>query len=395
MLRIYGLRTAAIFVVMIVGLGSGTFMLREATTAQVIGSRKGYAGDNGPAIQAALNNPGGIAVASNGDVYFADSNNHVIRRIDPQNNIRPFAGNNALGAGFSGDYAPAAQAQFDTPDGIAIAPDGDLIVADSHNDRIRRIDRRTSIVTTIAGSGETGFDGDDGPATEAMLNNPSGVAAAPNGDIYIADTLNYRIRMIDHSTGNIHTIAGDGTAGENDAPVGDGGPAILASLNMPSDVAIGPNGDIYIADMHHNRVRRVNAATHVITTVAGTGTFGSGGDNGPAEQASLAGPAGLALVEDSLGRLTIFVADYYNGTVRAVDFNGILRNVSGEGRVKFGAPSRVAFAPGTGWLYVADASNHQVVALNIPVALLSRGRGVTPPRGSTVPAARGPNRRTG
>jgi len=164
---------------------------------------------------------------------------------------------------------------------------------------------------------------------------------------------------------------------------------------MPSDVQVANNGDIYIADMHHNRVRRVNAATHVITTVAGTGTFGSGGDNGPAEQASLAGPAGLALVEDSLGRLTIFVADYYNGTVRAVDFNGILRNVSGEGRVKFGAPSRVAFAPGTGWLYVADASNHQVVALNIPVALLSRGRGVTPPRGSTIPGARGPNRRTG
>ena len=296
MLRIYGLRTAAIFVVMIVGVGSGTFMLREATTAQVIGSRKGYAGDNGPAIQAALNNPGGIAVASNGDVYFADSNNHVIRRIDPQNNIRPFAGNNALGAGFSGDYAPAAQAQFDTPDGIAIAPDGDLIVADSHNDRIRRIDRQTSIVTTIAGSGETGFDGDDGPATEAMLNNPSGVAAAPNGDIYIADTLNYRIRMIDHTTGNIHTIAGDGTAGENDAPVGDGGPATSASLNMPSDVAIGPNGDIYIADMHHQRIRKIDARTRIISTVAGNGRWGNSGDGGPAVNATMAGPAGVAVV---------------------------------------------------------------------------------------------------
>ena len=90
-------------------------------------------------------------MSSTGDVYFADSNNHVIRRIDSQNNIRPFAGNNALGAGFSGDYAPAMQAQFDTPDGVAIAPDGDVIVADSHNDRIRRIDRQTSIVTTIAG----------------------------------------------------------------------------------------------------------------------------------------------------------------------------------------------------------------------------------------------------
>jgi GT2 family glycosyltransferase/sugar lactone lactonase YvrE len=367
MLRIYGLRTAAIFVVMIVGLGSGTFMLREATTAQVIGSRKGYGGDNGPAIQAALNNPGGIAVASNGDVYFADSNNHVIRRIDPQNNIRPFAGNNALGAGFSGDYAPAAQAQFDTPDGIAIAPDGDLIVADSHNDRIRRIDRQTSIVTTIAGSGETGFDGDDGPATEALLNNPSGVAAAPNGDIYIADTLNYRIRMIDHTTGNIHTIAGDGTAGESDAPVGDGGPATGASLNMPSDVAIAPNGDIYIADMHHQRIRKIDARTRIISTVAGNGRWGNSGDGGPAVNATMAGPAGVAVVPDGTGRITLFIADFYNGRVRAVGPDGIIKDVPTDGNA-FGAPTRVAYGlvRGVAWLYVSDSSNDHVVALNIP-----------------------------
>jgi DNA-binding beta-propeller fold protein YncE len=140
-------------------------------------------------------------------------------------------------------------------------------------------------------------------------------------------------------------------------------------------------------------VRKVDAATRIITTVAGNGTFGATGDNGPAVNASLAGPAGLALVEDTLGRLTIFIADYYNGTVRAVDFNGVLRNVSDEGRVKFGAPSRVAFAPGTGWLYVADSSNHQVVALNIPVALLSMG-----PRGlsrGVIPPARPANRKTG
>src|SRR5262249_40552017 len=155
-------------------------------------------------------------------------------------------------------YALATQAQLDTPDGVAIAADGDLIIADSHNDRIRRIDRQTSIITTIAGSGDTGFDGDDGPAVDAMLNNPGGVAPAPNGDIYIAPTLNYRIRMMDHATGTIHTVAGDGTAGEDGKPVGDGGAAINASLNMPSDVAIGPNGDIYIADMHHQRIRKVD-----------------------------------------------------------------------------------------------------------------------------------------
>jgi DNA-binding beta-propeller fold protein YncE len=162
---------------------------------------------------------------------------------------------------------------------------------------------------------------------------------------------------------------------------------------MPSDVQIAGNGDIYIADMHHNRVRKVDGVTHIISTVAGNGMFGATGDNGPAVNASLAGPAGLALVEDTLGRLTIFIADYYNGTVRAVDFNGVLRNVSDEGRVKFGAPSRVAFAPGTGWLYVADSSNHQVVALNVPVGLLSLGPRGLGARGLVPAASRGSNRR--
>src|SRR6185503_4613369 len=176
--------------------------------------------------------------------------------------------------GFSGDGGPATRAQLDTPDGVAVAPDGDLIVADSHNDRIRRVDRPTRIITTIAGNGENGYDGDEKPAIEAALNTPSAVATAPNGDIYIADTLNYRVRMIEARTGLIHTIAGDGQPGDpnNGMNVGDGGPAISAHLNMPSDVAIERvSGDIYIADMHHNRIRRVDAKTRLISTVAGNG----------------------------------------------------------------------------------------------------------------------------
>ena len=294
-----------------------------------------------------------------------------------------FVGNRTKG--FSGDNGPATKAQLDSPDGVAIAADGDLIVADSHNDRIRRVDQATRVITTIAGSGENGYDGDDKPAIEAALNTPNAVATAPNGDIYIADTLNNRIRMIDHATGFIHTVAGDGETGAN-GPIGDGGPATSAHLFMPSDVQIASNGDIYIADMHHNKVRKVDAVTRIITTVAGNGMFGASGDNGPATQASLAGPAGLALVEDTLGRLTIFIADYYNGTVRAVDLNGIMRNVSDEGRVKFGAPSRVAFARSTGWLYVADSSNHQVVALNIPMALLGLGPRSLGPRVALPPS---------
>jgi DNA-binding beta-propeller fold protein YncE len=367
LLRTYGLRSAAIFVLMIVSLGAGTFMLREAAIGPVIGGQKGYAGDYGPAIEAWLDTPGGIAVAPNGDIYIADSNNDVIRRIDARNTIiEPVAGNHDLGTGFSGDNGPAIVAQLDTPDGVAIAPDGDLIIADSHNDRIRRVDRPTGVITTIAGSGENGYDGDDKPALASRLNTPSAVAAAPNGDIYIADTLNYRIRMIEAKTGLIRTVAGTGTAGEG-VDVGDGGPATEAHLNMPSDVAIDPrSGDIYIADMHHNRVRKVDAKTHIITTVAGSGKWGNGGDDGPATKAMLAGPAGIAVVPEANGKVTLFIADFYNGLVRAVGPDGIIRNVSDEGREAFGAPSRVAYAPRRGWLYVADSSNDRIVPLIIP-----------------------------
>jgi hypothetical protein len=148
--------------------------------------------------------------------------------------------------------------------------------------------------------------------------------------------------------------------------VGDGGPATSAHLNMPSDVAIASNGDIYIADMHHNRVRKVDAMTHVITTVAGTGAWGYSGDDGPATQARLAGPAGVAVVAEPGGKVTVFIADYYNGHVRAVGPDGIIRDLSDEGREAFGAPTRVAYAPKRGFLYVADSSNDRVVPLIIP-----------------------------
>ena len=312
--------------------------------------------------------------------------------------ITTVAGNNDLGTGFSGDDGLATDAQLDTPDGVAIAPDDDLIVADSHNDRIRRVDKPTGVITTVAGSGENGYDGDDKPATEAALNTPNAVAAAANGDIYIADTLNYRIRMIDHATGLIHTVAGDGSPGDNQ-PVGDGGPATAAHLNMPSDVALDPRtGDLYIADLYHNRVRKVDAKTHIITTVAGNGKWGNSGDDGPATDAMLSGAAGIALMPEPGGELTIFIADYYNGLVRAVGPDGVMRNLSDEGGVVFGAPTRLAFAAkrsagaigaakSVGWLYVTDSSLDKIVAVNIPN--LTPNLVAPRPLGALAPAKKG------
>jgi len=365
LLRVYGLRTATVAVIALLAVATGTYMLRDAATAQIIGAQKGYAGDNGPAIEAWLDTPGGVTIARTGELFIADSNNHVIRRVDAANRtITTVVGNNSLGGGFSGDFGPATAATLDTPNGVALAPDGDLIVADSQNHRVRRVDRETNTIITIAGSGRAGFTGDGGPATAASLHTPSAVAVAGNGDVYIADTLNYRVRMIDHATGFIHTIAGTGSPGDP-AAVGDGGPAAAASLNMPSDVALAPNGDVYIADMHHQRVRRIDATTRVITTVAGNGRWGHTGDDGPAVDATLAGPAGIAVVPDSAGRITLFIADYYNGHVRAVGPDGIIREISDGGRDAFGAPSRVAYAPLKGWLYVADSSRDRLVVLNM------------------------------
>jgi len=139
---------------------------------------------------------------------------------------------------------------------------------------------------------------------------------------------------------------------------------------MPSDVALDPrNGDLYIADMHHNRVRKVDARTHIITTVAGTGTWGYSGDDGPATAATLAGPAGVAVAAEGKGRVTIFIADYYNQHVRAVGPDGIIRDLSDQGKTAFGAPTRVAYAtsgPRSGWLYVADSSQDKIVSFFIP-----------------------------
>ena len=366
LLRTYGLRSAIIFAVMILALGSGAMLLREAAIGEVFGIQKGNAGDYGSGLSAWLDTRGGIAIAANGDMYFADSDDAVVRHVDAASLvITHIAGDRDLGAGFAGDGESAMRAQLNAPDGVAIAPDGALIIADSYNHRIRRVDPATGVITTIAGSGNDDFSGDGQLATEAAFNLPVAVACAPNGDIYIADAMNNRIRMIEHATGLISTVAGDGAVAE-DGPIGDGGLAVAAHLFMPSDVALAPNGDIYIADMHHNLVRKVNARTRVITTVAGDGSFGDAGDDGPALLASLAGPAGIALAPDTDGGMTIFIADYYNGLIRAVEPDGIMRNVSDRGGIVFGAPSRIAYAPQKHWLYVADATEDRLVPLTLP-----------------------------
>ena len=236
-----------------------------------------YVGDGKPATSAALQNPLYAAMDQAGNLYIADNFAHRIRKVGA-GGISTVAGTGF--GGFSGDGGPASAARIKFPAGVTIDVNQNVIFSDSGNNRIRKISSDGTI-STIAGTGQAGFSGDGGPATSARLNDPYGLAADTAGNLYIADQGNQRIRKID-AAGIIHTVAGTGVAGFG----GDGGPAISALVNSPHGVGVDTSGNLYIADTENFRVRKVDSAG-VITTIAGSGGAGCTGDGGPAIQASM------------------------------------------------------------------------------------------------------------
>src|SRR5205814_1565897 len=217
---------------------------------------------------------------------------------------------NTVAGGGAGDGGDATIANLNSPASVAVDSSGNLYIADLGNERIRKIAAATGIITTVAGNGVLGFTGDGGAATKASLNSPASVALDASGNLYIADYFNHRIRKIAAATGIITTVAGNGSP----SFAGDGGAATSASLNSPSGVALDASGNLYIADFFDNRIRKVDAASGIITTVAGNGSFGFAGDGGAATSASLSGPAGVAV--DAGGNL--YIADYANHRIRKV-----------------------------------------------------------------------------
>ena len=245
-LRAQGVLTVTPGRIAAIGAGTGTL---------------GYSGDGGAGTSATLASPSGVAYDAAGDVFFADSQNHVVREITAAGKISTVAGTGI--EGFAGDNGPATSAQLDTPTGVAVDGNGNVYIADSHNQRIRMVAPGGSI-TTIAGSGTSGFSGDGAAATAAQLALPSAVAIDAGGNVYIADTNNQRIRKITGTT--ISTVAGDG----EETFAGDGAIATAAVLDSPTGVAVDTNGNLYIADRHNQRVRMVTAAG-AISTLAGSG----------------------------------------------------------------------------------------------------------------------------
>ena len=258
----------------------------------------GYKGDGGLATSAGLYNPSGIAVDASGNIYIADTSNSRIRLVTKSTGIiTTVAGDGTIE--YKGDGGLATSAGLYTPNDVAVDASGNIYIADSGNHRVRLVTKSTGIITTVTGDGIAGYKGDGGLATSASLYSPYGVAVDASGNIYIADTSNHRLRLVAKSTGIISTVAGDGTVGYE----GDGGLATSAGLYYPYGIALDASGNIYISDNGNYRIRLVTKSTGIITTVAGDGTGGYNGDGGLATSASLYYPYGVAV--DASGNIYI------------------------------------------------------------------------------------------
>lgn len=283
----------------------------------------GYNGDGGPATSADLNYVPGTALDSAGNLYIADGNNNVIRKVAAGTGIITTVAGNGT-AGYSGDGGAATSAQLSSTAGLALDSAGNLYISDAYDGVIRRVSASTGIITTYAGNGTSAYTGDNGPATSAGLGDPEGIAVDAYGNLYIAEPSFGRVRKIAASTGTITTVAGNGQSGY----AGDGGPATSATLSVPIGVGVDTAGDLYIADMENNVIRRVDANSGVISTVAGNNQRGYSGDGGPATNAQLYSPQGVTV--DIAGNL--YIADTFNMVIRKLTASsGMITTVAGNG----------------------------------------------------------------
>ncbi len=318
----------------------------------------GYSGDGGQATDAELYYPSGITTDAAGNLYIADYSNNRIRMITTAGIISTLAGNGTQG--YNGDGSSATDAELYHPSDIAFDDKGNLYIAEVGNNRIRQINT-LGIITTVAGKDTSGFSGDGGQATAAKLQTPSGIAFDADGNIYIADAGNNRIRMI-NTLGIINTQVGNGAFGFN----GDGGQATAAKLGYPWGVTFDAAGNLYIVDQSNNRIRKVNTAG-IISTVTGTGTQGYSGDGGQATVAELNNPWEVTF--DAIGNL--YIADLGNNRIRTINTAGIISTIVGTGTLGYSGDGGQATAAKlnnptgivldiTGNLFIADEYNQRI-----------------------------------
>ena len=341
--------------VLVSGTGTGGVLQVNPGSLKTIAGNgtAGYAGNGGLATLAELNIPDGIGFDPAGNLYIADSVNNVVRKVDTKGNITTFAGNGTKG--YSGDGAQAANAELDQPFSVTADTAGNLYISDTGNQVIRKVST-AGVISTFAGTGATGHSGDGGPATAAKFNEPQGARFDKAGDLLVPQCGGSSVRRIDTS-GNISTIAGIFTDGFS----GDGGQATSAQLYCPSGVAVDAAGNIYIADEFNQRIRKV-APNGVITTVAGDGNQSFSGDGGPATAAELNLPNDVAV--DAAGN--VYIADSGNNRIRKIDTNGMMSTVAGglqnAGSPGVNTPLALTF-DAVGDLYYSDAGSSTVQEL--------------------------------
>jgi DNA-binding beta-propeller fold protein YncE len=330
----------------------------------VVGTgENGFGGDGGPATKALLNGPFDVAFDRAGNFYFSDTFNHRVRRVDARTGIiSTVAGNGDKR--FSGDGGPATAAALNEPYGIAIDRAGNLYIADRLNRRVRRVDAASGVVSTVAGTGEVEYSGDGGPASRGGLAEPNGLAFDPEeARLFVTDVADHRVRVIDLKSGIIATFAGTGAAEHS----GDGGPATAAGVFGARAVKIGADGTVYILERQGSSLRAVDPKTGIIATVAGTGARGYAGDDGPALAAVFDAPKEMAIDRNG----DILIVDTENHAIRRFDPRAGIVSALAGGRQGSGGDGGLASEAGLdrphgavvgpdGAIHIGDTNNHRI-----------------------------------
>ncbi|MDH4410019.1 MAG: hypothetical protein QE273_10420 [Verrucomicrobiales bacterium] len=326
--------------------------------------KQGFSGDGGPATKAELDNPFGIVRGPDGAFYYCEYTGQRIRRIGKDGTITTIAGTGQVG--FTGDGGPALEATFNKPHELRFDTVGDLYIVDMVNHAVRKIDMKTGIITTIAGTGEPGYGGDGGPAVKAQFKQPHSIQFGPEGDLYICDIGNHVIRKIEMKTGTISTFAGTGKAG--DTP--DGSPIAGTPLKGPRSLDFDREGNLWLATREGNQVFKFELKAGKIHHIAGTGKGGFTGHGGPALEATLSGPKGISV--DASGN--VWLADCESHSIRMIDArSGRIELIAGTGKkgdgadgdplkCEMGRPHGV-YADADGGIYIGDSEAHKIRVL--------------------------------
>jgi streptogramin lyase len=321
----------------------------------------GYSGDGGPAAEAQLNNPFGIVRGPDGALYICDMSNHVIRKVSPDDKISTVAGTGKRG--YLGDGGPAPQAELNEPYEIRFDREGNMFFVEMQNHLVRRVDARSQVISTVAGTGNPGFSGDGGAAIKATFKQPHSIQFDRAGDLYICDIGNHRVRKVDMKSGNISTFAGTGAR----TITPDGAVIEGTALNGPRAIDFDKDGNMWLALREGNAVYKLDLKTRKIHHIAGTGKTGFTGNGGSAKEATLSGPKGLAVGPNG----NIYLADTESHSIRMIDLaRGTLELIAGTGELGNGPDGdplkcRMArphgiFVDADGTILIGDSEAHRV-----------------------------------